>query len=305
MTSVLITGASGLVGGRLLQHLQQRGDLRIRAASRRARSWPEGIAGCVTDIERSATLDAACDGIDTVINLASMGEAACTADPAAALKVNVGGTLALAGAATRAKVRRFVQLSTFKVYGAALADVIDETSVCRPRSHYAITHRAAEDYVQATVGGSVVLRLSNGFGVPTPEAEGAWDVIVNEFCRQAVTDRRITIRSSGQAWRNFVPLDDVCSALVLAMTIPAGIYNLGSSESMPLRDAARRVAETCDAALGFRPEVQTGPPDAVPPPRLAYSIDKLRSAGFTPGTAFETEAAAVLVAAQQRFADRQ
>src|SRR5262245_32752221 len=46
-------------------------------------------------------------------------------------------------------LRRFIYMSTAKVFGSNPTGVIDELSLPRPASHYAITHRLAEDYVLA------------------------------------------------------------------------------------------------------------------------------------------------------------
>src|ERR1700730_12475361 len=229
---MLITGASGLVGGRLIGHLRRSGDVQLRAASRIMRTWPDGVEGCVIDISQTATLRDACREMDAVVNLSSMAERLCLIDPQAALRVNGGGTLALVLAAANVGVSRFVQVSTYKVYGNNPAGLHTEETPCKPQSHYAITHRVAEDYVTSQHPKSVVFRLANGFGAPIEASMDCWDIVVNEMCRQAETDRQITIRSSGQAWRNFVPMHDVlCALQSAAIDLPAGTYNLGSPQS--------------------------------------------------------------------------
>lgn len=304
---VLIAGASGLVGGRLIRYVLELGDMQVRAASRIQRMWPGGVEGCVTDLASPSTLSDACEGIDAVINLASMGERACARDPYAALLVNDGGTLALASAAAKAGAARFVQVSTYKVYGDNPTGTVTEETPCRPRSHYAITHRSAEDYAALQHSDAVVLRLANGFGVPVGAAEGAWDIIVNEMCRQSAMDRQITIRSSGLAWRNFIPLSDVVRALHSAATgsLRAGTYNLGSPQSMTLRCLAERIAKVCRATLGFTPEVSIRAlPSGDQPEPLEYRIEKLAMAGFTPTASFDDEVSRTLLAARDVFGRR-
>lgn len=296
---VLVTGASGLVGGRLIRHLlEYKNDVQVRAASRVVRAWPAGVEGCVTDHGQPRTLDDACKQVDAVVNLASMAERLCALDPHAALRVNGGGTLALAAAASNAGVSRFVQVSTCKVYGKHLDGVVTEDTPCQPSSHYAITHRAAEDYALSQHPNSVVLRVANGFGVPVDVAADCWDIIVNQMCREAAMDRRIVIRSSGRAWRNFVPMHDVVRALRSATTdLPAGLYNMGSSQSVTLRGVAERVAAVCAKTLEWLPSISVGAPvegeRCVP---LDYRIDKLARAGFTPTASFDEEVSGTLLA---------
>lgn len=288
---ILITGASGLIGGRLIEHLIESGHWRIRAASRIRRAWPGGVEGCVTDISRPATLHEACQNVDAVVNLSSMTERSCASDPQAALMANGGGTLALVLAASKAGVSRVVHVSTFKVYGNNPAGRITEDTPPSPQSHYAITHRVAEDYTMSQHANGVVFRLANGFGVPVGQPPSAWAVIGNEMCRQAVVERRITIRSSGRAWRNFVPMSDIIRALDAATgVLPAGRYHLGSRESMPLVGLAERVARVCAETFGFRPAVTTGPETAGDQPApLDFCVDKLAAAGVLPGQTFDDE----------------
>jgi UDP-glucose 4-epimerase len=301
---LLIVGASGLIGGRLIRGLLDSKDIQIRGASRIARQWPDGVSGCVTDIVRHETLRDACRGMDTVVNLASMPERFCSMDPEGALRMNTGGTLAWASAAAKAGVSRFVQLSTYKVYGNNPSGIVTESTACKPESHYALTHRAAEDYAALQHTNSVVFRLANSFGAPVEPAANSWSVIVNEMCRAAAVDRCIAIRSSGLAWRNFVPMDDVVGALRVAIgDLSAGTYNLGSNHSLTLRALAERVARICDETLGFSPSVTTRPDvDSAPPmPPLDYRIDKLAQAGFTAVASFEDELRRTLGAVHMTF----
>ena len=298
---MLVVGASGLVGGRLLAGLSGDTRFRVRAASRVDRKWPARIEGVVIDPAAADGLQAACEGADTVVNLASMTDAACAADPGGALRANAGGTRTLVGAAIAAGITRFVQVSTAKVYGNNPTGVITESTVTRPESHYAITHRVAEDYAMLH-SNAVVMRLSNGYGAPASRCRRSWDVMVNEFCREAATTGRITLRGDGLAWRNFIPLDDVVVALKFALTsLPRGTYNLGAPQSMPIRTMANRVAGACTDALGFSAEVVATRASRSDAPPLDFRTDKLRDAGVRIEDA-DREIRRTLVQARTTFA---
>jgi UDP-glucose 4-epimerase len=300
---VLVVGASGLIGGRLLAAISRESTARVRAAGRVARGWPATVEGVIAGVGMPGSLAAACDGMDAVVNLASMPEAACAADPEAALRANAGGTLALVRAAMSAGVARFVQVSTSKVYGNNLSGAVSEETLTHPESHYAITHRTSEDYTALHACG-VVLRLANGFGAPVDANVRCWSVMVNEFCRQAVTTRQIRIRGDGLAWRNFIAIEDVVIALRAAVTsLPMGTYNLGSAQSMTIRAMAERVADVCESTLGFRPDVTVGvaaSDDQGEP--LDYRTDRLRDEGVLLGGLIDDEIARTLVAARTPFA---
>lgn len=300
---VLVTGASGLIGGRFIRHLLESPDVLVKAASRTVRAWPDRVEGCVVDLDRPSTFHDACEGVEAVVNLSSMAERFSALDPHAALRVNAGGTLSLATAASTARVRRFVQVSTYKVYGNNPSGFVTEGTLCKPQSHYAITHRAAEDYATSQHPNTVVFRLANGFGAPVDPAVDCWAIIVNELCRQIAVDGRITIRSSGQTWRNFVPMHDVILALRAAATdLPAGTYNLGWEQSMQLRGVAERVAEVCRGTLGFSAAVVFGPAmDGEETAPLDFRTEKLARAGVTPVASFDEEVSRTLLAAWAAF----
>lgn len=300
---LLVVGASGLVGGRLIEYLlrAEPGAVRVRAASRIERAWPAGVEGAVVRLDDPRTLDAACREVNAVINLASVDERGCAADPQLGLRVNAGGAMALAIAASAAGVKRFVQVSTYKVYGNSPSGVVTEDTATMPQSHYAITHRAAEDYARSQHPDAVVLRLANGFGAPVEPSAGSWSIIVNGMCRDAAWKRHIAIRSSGRSWRNFIPMHDVVRSLSsAARDLPQGTYNLGSPSSLTLRDMANQVAQTCHQTLGFLPQVTVAEVGDEEEPRpLNFVISRLQAAGVCPGGAYSAEIAATLRAAAQ------
>lgn len=114
---MLVTGATGFVGGALTAELFARG-LAFRAASRDPR--PGFVA--VGDFDAGTDWGDALTGVDIVVHLAArthvMRETA-TDVLAAYRAVNVTATMALARQAAAAGVRRFVFLSSIKVNGEA------------------------------------------------------------------------------------------------------------------------------------------------------------------------------------------
>jgi uronate dehydrogenase len=107
---VLITGASGLIGGILRERLPER--YTIRAVDRRPRRAP-GVRRL--DLRRQRGLDAAFTGVAAVIHL---GELSSVRTPWAAVsKNNIRGTMNALEAARRTGVRRFVYASSHHVTG--------------------------------------------------------------------------------------------------------------------------------------------------------------------------------------------
>jgi UDP-glucose 4-epimerase len=287
---VLVTGARGYVGGRLVAHLREEGNYRVRTGSRVVLPGAQGEAAPIGELSDDTQLEKACEGAACVVHLAALNEIDSEREPERAIDVNVTGTLRLARAAKRMGVRRFVYISTAHVYGAPLAGRIDETTVTWPVHPYAITHRAAEDFVFAECVGSqveaVVLRLSNAVGAPADPAVQRWSLLVNDLCRQVVTTGRIVLRSAGLAQRDFIAMSDACRAVshfleLPTERLPAGPLNLGGGRSWRIIDVVELVADRCAALLAFRPVIDRPTPSAAESaPKLDYRIDRLLATGF-------------------------
>lgn len=312
MRRILITGAFGYVGGRLGCYLAEQ-DYQLRLGSRDVSRQPPQWLGAgdikATDFESDTSLEVACQDVDCIIHLANTNEAVSRADPELALKVNGGGAIKLLRAASVTGVKRVIYLSTAHIYGAPLQGVISEETLPCPRHPYAITHRVAEDFLLAANGGDkpkcIVLRLSNSYGVP--ELGVDWALLVNDLCRQAVTQKKLVLRSAGLQRRDFLTLSDVGRAVRHLIELPwehcsDGLFNLGGENPMRILDVAERVAGRCEAALGFRPEVQRPHPfpgeKSLP---LDYRIDKLKATGFTLRSNVDDEIDATLKYCLQSF----
>lgn len=121
---VLLTGASGFVGKAVLKIAQQR-TLEIRPVYRSLDSAKAQLnAVLVSDLNGSADLSQALQGVDVVIHAAARAHIMReeTLNPLAEYRrVNVEGTLNLARQAASAGIRRFVFISSIKVNGEATA----------------------------------------------------------------------------------------------------------------------------------------------------------------------------------------
>jgi len=143
---VLVTGATGFIGSKLVRALRTEG-WTVRALVRPGRAAafaPEdGIEACVGDLDDPASLQRSCRGIDAVVHTA--GALGKWGVPEASLRrINVGGTAALLEASREARVRHLVHLSAGGVSGPMPPVPADETYPCRPRTPYERTKLEAE-----------------------------------------------------------------------------------------------------------------------------------------------------------------
>ncbi|MCS5716092.1 NAD-dependent epimerase/dehydratase family protein [Herbiconiux sp. CPCC 205716] len=147
--TVLVTGASGLLGRAVAAEIADRG-VRVRTLQRR----PSGLAGrggggSVADVAGSVTDAAAVaravEGVDAVVHLAA--KVSLAGDPDEFTAVNVEGTRLLLDAAERAGVARFVQISSPSVAHAGSSLVgagAEPADPARARGLYARTKAEGE-----------------------------------------------------------------------------------------------------------------------------------------------------------------
>lgn len=290
--NVLITGALGYLGGRLVAHLRDRPEFTLRLfvpqIPRELREWVEGLDVREGDITQPATMRGISEGMDRVVHLAAMNEVDCARDPLAALTVNVEGTLHLAQALAPS-VERVVYMSTFHVYGAHAAGRVVEDTPLAPVHPYAATKAMGELALawQARERGigAVVLRASNGFGAPLYPGVDRWKLIVNDLCRQAIRNGRIAVRTARQV-RNFVALTDIAEAIRLTLVAPldgVNVFNVGGRETVTALDVARHVQEVFEELYGRALPLER--PAAAPEDRAApleFVFDRLGELGYLP-----------------------
>lgn len=153
---IFVTGATGLVGRALVQHLLAKGQrviVGLRAAI--APLWAEGVETCVVGSLGQASLDALnLQGVDVVVHCAARAHIMrdIAVDPLSAYRrVNTAGTLELARRAAACGVRRFVFISSIKVNGesTAIGQMFGPDDIPQPQDPYGVSKREAEDGLRA------------------------------------------------------------------------------------------------------------------------------------------------------------
>ena len=148
---IFVTGASGFVGSALIETLTKMPNHEVKGLVRRP-SPPDADGDwqpVVGDITNIMSFKNALKGIDVIIHAA--GRAHLMNDPSENplrefLKVNTGGTMALARAAEIAGIKRLIFLSSIKVNGekTTLGRPFNENSLPRPVDCYGVSKHEAE-----------------------------------------------------------------------------------------------------------------------------------------------------------------
>ncbi|MEU7102842.1 NAD(P)-dependent oxidoreductase [Streptomyces longwoodensis] len=287
--TVVITGATGFIGGAVLGALLRGGGTgdggadgdgddgsdrsgvpRVRALARRIPAEPRDAVEWVRgDVSDPASLRGLCEGATAVLHLASY----VGSDEALGEAVNVAGTRAVMAEAARAGVPRVVHLSTAAVYGTGphRGITVDEVPP-EPVSAASRTRLAGERY--AREAGAVVLRP----GIVT----GPGDRWVVTGLRELV-ERVPATWDGGGALLSVVDVGDLGRLVARLATgprpVPSGVYHASHPEPVRIADLLGELA-----ALGLLPPVR----DEDWP--YAACLEALRS---TPGRASERQFALV------------
>ncbi len=252
---VLVTGGLGFMGFNLVRALQG-SEAHVSVLSR---SWPplpgsvESTLGSVDffhgDIRDPAVVEEAVHGCDLVFHMAGKsGPAASNASPLEDLDVNCRGLLTLLDACRPMKSAvKVVFPSSRLVYAPHTPIPTPETAPTAPLSIYGVHKLAAEQYLllyQRLYGLRVsILRITNPYG-PFQRPEQNRYGIVNWFIHQAMQDQPLTVYGEGLQARDYVHIDDVVDALLLAGASPAAdgmIFNVGSGHGISFVEMAKLI----------------------------------------------------------------
>ena len=188
-------------------------------------------------------------------------------DPALFLRTNILGTQVLLDAARKAKVARYLQISTDEVYGSLGATGhFSEESPLSPNSPYAASKTSADLLVRAygkTFGLPVlVTRCSNNYGpYQFPEK------LIPFFVTLLHEGKPVPVYGDGMNVRDWIHVEDHSRAVeaVLQRGRPGEIYNVGGERADEHRDheaadrrdgEGRAVDEIRPRPAGARPAVR-------------------------------------------------
>jgi UDP-glucose 4-epimerase len=236
---VLVTGAAGFIGSHLCRRLVADGaavvgfDDLSESSLENLRDVPE-VTFVQGDVRDGDLVRDAARGCIAIFHQGgkrsvprSMEEPRLFAD------VNVGGTLNVLLAARDAGAV-VVNASSSSVYGDQDEFPLRETMGPRPRSPYAVSKLAGEEFCtgmwRAFGVASVSLRYFNVYG-PGQSPQSEYAAVIPRFAVACLTGERPVVHGDGEQSRDFTYIDDVVDANVRASRAPEGafgrVFNVG------------------------------------------------------------------------------
>jgi UDP-glucose 4-epimerase len=263
----LVTGGAGFIGSHVAERLVALGHA-VRVVDNLSTGDAANLAGldgeieflrgdlCEADVCRRAVAE-----IDVVFHLAALPSVPRSLkDPWASHAANVNATMRLLEACRAAAVKRIVYSSSSAVYGDTVVLPKAESAEPHPRSPYAASKLAGEQYVLAFARAGLIegvaLRYFNVFG-PRQSPHSAYAAVIPAFLRAALEQREAALFGDGTQTRDFTYVDNVVDANLLAATRPGevvsgSVVNVGAGGRTSLLDLIQLVEQITGRELPYQ-----------------------------------------------------
>ena len=225
---ILITGAAGFVGRRLMETVPGA----VAAPSLRNASQE--------DVKRIMEES----GAEAIVHTAAISDiGACQADPEASYRANVQIPLWLASAAGN---RKLVCFSSDQVYSGSKEAGPYSEEMTAPGNVYACHKLEMEQRVLEILQEAVMLRAEWMYDLRAPKPNYLLNVLRAEG----------TVAFSSRQYRGVTYLGEVAEAMDRVLALPGGAYNFGSETTLSMQELTKRLA----ALLGKPLAVEDAPP---------------------------------------------
>lgn len=282
---ILVTGANGLLGYKLIQLLSSKAEITTIASGRKKiNGLPNQIQFFELDVtDRDQTLSVLTNTKpDVVIHTAAMTQVdQCETERDLCWKANVTGVENLIEACEKNNVH-LVHVSTDFIFDGSHGP-LDETAIPKPVNFYGESKLAGELAVQKSKIKWAILRTVLVYGV-TPDLSRSNIVL---WVKKSLEEGK-TINVVNDQWRTPTLAEDLAMGCYLAAFKKAtGIFHISGEEMMTPFDIANQTAEffKLDKSLIKPADSSTFKQPAMRPPKTGFIITKAKQElGYQPHT---------------------
>lgn len=301
-SSVMITGASGLIGSFLTDMLllcnkERNSNITIYALDLSKERLADRFEGAKTDelvfVEHNVNDEPDFDfQVDHIIHAASNAfPAAFNSDPVGTIMSNIQGTKYLLDYGRDHGAKRMLYISSGEVYGQgdlslecfdeSYAGYVDSTSA---RSCYPNSKRCAEtlcvSYTKQYGLETVIVRPSHTYGANATKADNRANV---QFINKAIAGEDIVLNSAGNQMRSYTYIADTASAILTVLTKgeTGEAYNIAAPNSRTtIAGLAQTIADQTGVRLVFADPDEVQKAELTPIAKQVLSSKKLEGLGW-------------------------
>jgi len=292
MPKCLVTGGAGFIGSHLATQLVESGwqvrilDNLCTGSTANFAHIAEDVHFIEGDVANAASVAAAVRGMDVVFHQAALASVPMSLEkPLEVHRACATGTLTVLDAARREGVRRVVYAASSSAYGDSPVTPKSESLLPQAMSPYAAAKLAGELYAESFAASlnleTVRLRYFNVFG-PRQDPKSPYSAVIPLFASAVAAGRRPKIFGTGEQSRDFVSVDNIVQANILAATKPGvsgRVFNVGSGVSITVNELLRQICE----AIGHPFDPEYLPPRAGDVLHSAADISAtIRDLGYRP-----------------------
>jgi UDP-glucose 4-epimerase len=255
----LVTGGGGFIGSHIAHRLVQAGhdvvvlDNFFTGSRANLVAIADGIRLVEGDVRDPAMVEECATGCEVVFHQAAIVSVPYSVEhPQESHDVNIQGTINVLQAARKARTRRVVFASSAAIYGEEPTLPKVETMRAEPMSPYGVEKITGEHYL-ATWSKlfqveTVALRYFNVFG-PRQDPRSPYSGVISIFVDRIMGGRPITFFGDGSQCRDFVYVDNVVDANLLAATregVSGRAYNVACGRRTTLIELASLIERAAE-----------------------------------------------------------
>ena len=294
--NVLVTGGAGFIGSHLVDRLIKDGH-QVTVVDKSKANIRRNLGVEDAGFDRAGLRTYHCD-INDIHSLSNLGQfdwivhCAAMADivpsienPVEYHNSNVNGTVSVLEFAKKHPIKKFIYVASSSCYGNTAKVPTQETEKIDCKYPYALSKWIGEEYVMhwARVYGlpAISLRLFNVYG-PRSRTTGAYGAVFGVFLKQKLDGKPYTVVGSGSQSRDFIYVDDVVDAFILALNSDkkGQVYNVGTGQHVSIRNLINLLGST--NGIEYSPE-RPGEPDIT----MAWTAKIQQDLRFFPKTTFQ------------------
>lgn len=248
---ILVTGGAGFIGSHIVDaYIREGHDVTV------IDDLSTGSRGNVNTRARFLELDIRDEAMKKVFDesrfdvvnhhAAQINVRTSLANPFLDASVNVLGAVRMLDCAAASGVKRLIFSSSGgAIYGEPEHYPIAEDCVPRPMSPYAVAKLATEHYIRVFAHLNdityVILRYSNVYGPRQISKSEAG--VISIFISEILNDRPCFVNGSGDQVRDYVFVEDIVRANVLALNCKSDVFNIGTSVETSVNQLVDALAE--------------------------------------------------------------